>query len=1406
MRNYLFAVLLFGAFSRAFSAEPWALWDTFTGADAQTGLAPKRSSTQNGIDGGAWRLKLAGNAAVNADGSLQTGAAAPARISFGAAVNMGYDRNPFTVVMTVKNLPATLAKPIWHAGNGSNGIGVALAAENGVKGAWANGVWTDAKNNVLVSLPGLTSSAAELTFSGFSSTAGLQLSRIGDGVISPAGGWSGLKSASGLTPDGIYFGNFPGVAAGGLDFTITRVAVYRGAVSAADLPACMADYYTATVNDGDSWENLTWLRGPVSVPTAGLPANAGLILNPAEGAAPTLKVSGAFAEMPVIFGGAIGLDVESGRFAASQNLTLSGLTLRGGASLAVAAGASITLTSAPVFEAGSRLDLSAFYTAATGVYPFPLAWSEGEVSAEAVAALNAGLSGFCSLRLNGGALEVVVDRGIGKLTVMPVGDSITEGESAVASYRRLLWEKLSREGRNVEFTGIRSGIKGTVQTGPWAGHSAWYSARISQRTGNQTAIRMVIDNTLEAVGYPDVIFMLVGVNDLGSFDQADVFPKWKELVEHMAALRPQSKILVGTLLRTRSDNVCHSRTEPYNALIRALFADGAKPFGPNVDLVDLGATVALEYGDFADSIHPNLSGCEKVAEGWLPALSAALEVTGPPQAVQAFNAGDSTVKVRFSQPLAAAPAATLNGEPLGAPVLEDDRTAAYTPAAPLAPRQACEVSVAQFETAIAFTAQGAGAEANIPPALLEGYTPLKTLAIGAADRYAAAVPYSFEAEGVDIASVGRVGYYLELQRPGMPARFVWVSMNNFAATLAQLGVPLPASGNVQKRVAGLQVFANRGVATALEEGVEGFVEFSPYSYGGSASGVIGAPAEILAGTLDWNDTLAANGTYGCMQIHRILPAGSSQAAEVLFAFNRFTWAGDALPVDLGIGSFGTHLNNAGSANGYGIDWTYTGASGMEKMLSSAYAVRRLEIWVKLVDEFTWQGENQGSGGWFAENAWLAEGQPKTYAEGGKTRFDDLSGIAAATVSLNAAAAPAAVEINAASTAYTFSGTGSLATERFALNAGSAGFELPVTLSGGTLGTGTLVLGGAGSSVNASGAEATIRARADVTVGAAYHGNLAVDEGATLTLLGQRGDIGTVGYGKTLSGGGAIVFKSRNDLTAGHPAFNGTLRGEGPYLIIKDANGNAFTDESRPAVDLAPACSLVLGGGYAAAGRALRLRSLTGGGFVSTAWENAEGSRTVDLRLTADSTFGGVFQEASGNRRPALSVSGAGERRRLTLTGASTTLGTLSIGDRADVTLAGAAAWPGSIVVGAGGSLGGSATLTRASDTYHTLVESGGRLNPGLTFAGYPLRLAGGAIVGVGGDPIQTPAGVAVTGSGPVIVEMIGEVPKGQYRVVFTRIGALSAQNFTLNAPDHRLTVENGELRIRRIGGLRIMLL
>lgn len=223
----------------ATAAEPWAMWTHFTGANAETGLAPQVSSIQNDIDGGAWRFKLAGEASVDGGGILSTGTTAAPHIDFGRNLDLGYNGNPFTVVMVVRDVGATTGKPLCCAGGT---IGTALntidktAGTATIKGIWGNAIWSD-NNNVARSVDTLAGAGVTVlatSYIGTANSGGAVVKTVTASGVTTLGTWGGLKSGA-FEAQRIFFGNTNNGTSGGLNFELLAVAIYRGAPTDAEL-------------------------------------------------------------------------------------------------------------------------------------------------------------------------------------------------------------------------------------------------------------------------------------------------------------------------------------------------------------------------------------------------------------------------------------------------------------------------------------------------------------------------------------------------------------------------------------------------------------------------------------------------------------------------------------------------------------------------------------------------------------------------------------------------------------------------------------------------------------------------------------------------------------------------------------------------------------------------------------------------------------------------------------------------------------------------------------------------------------------------------------------------------------------------------------------------------------------
>jgi len=205
------------------------------------------------------------------------------------------------------------------------------------------------------------------------------------------------------------------------------------------------------------------------------------------------------------------------------------------------------------------------------------------------------------------------------------------------------------------------------------------------------------------------------------------------------------------------------------------------------------------------------------------------------------------------------------------------------------------------------------ATSNVAEASQYGVVYELTIPANAAYSTDAAINYAINNSGLTGLNYTRVAYFMQLD-----TKWVWVSMNKFNTTLAELGIPAGNSSVAWKQVVtGMNVVgsANSNVTSATN--INGNLEIWPQCYGTSAT---------LAGiggdnnTYDFNDDrVNGTGCYGSFQVHNY------GASQTIFAYNNWIQNGYG---DLGIG------NNPGTHP----DWTF-------ERNANTYTTRKLYILV-----------------------------------------------------------------------------------------------------------------------------------------------------------------------------------------------------------------------------------------------------------------------------------------------------------------------------------------------------------------------------------------------------------------------------------------------------------------------------
>jgi lysophospholipase L1-like esterase len=189
------------------------------------------------------------------------------------------------------------------------------------------------------------------------------------------------------------------------------------------------------------------------------------------------------------------------------------------------------------------------------------------------------------------------------LTVMPLGDSITDGLNGTGGYRTDLFLMALVDGRYLDFVGSQVTGPAQLRDQNHEGHPGW---RIDQIDASVTGWL--------ATYQPDVILLHIGTNDvIQNYALSQAPDRLAALVGHIAAADPQALVHVATIVPF-ADPAMDAQAQQLNARIPGIVAAGAGT-GGHIDLVDMHAAVGT--ADLSpDGVHPSNGGYSKMAARW----------------------------------------------------------------------------------------------------------------------------------------------------------------------------------------------------------------------------------------------------------------------------------------------------------------------------------------------------------------------------------------------------------------------------------------------------------------------------------------------------------------------------------------------------------------------------------------------------------------------------------------------------------------------------------------------------------------------------------------------------------------------------------------------------------------------
>lgn len=225
--------------------------------------------------------------------------------------------------------------------------------------------------------------------------------------------------------------------------------------------------------------------------------------------------------------------------------------------------------------------------------------------------------------------------GITPLKIWPLGDSITYGAGYAGGYRETLFTNLAAKGISIKLVGTTTGnattLLSTYGQDSHDGHSG-YSITNAVNIDDgafRAGLYEGVESWHSSIATPDVILLMIGINDLNTGYQVDTAASRLDLlVTRLFGYYPNARILVASLpdaqqvnsYRHGATNNIAVAVSNYNAEMLSVVAVH-KALGQKIERVDLHSKIGLS--DLADGLHPNTNGYIKMGNVWADAVAEA---------------------------------------------------------------------------------------------------------------------------------------------------------------------------------------------------------------------------------------------------------------------------------------------------------------------------------------------------------------------------------------------------------------------------------------------------------------------------------------------------------------------------------------------------------------------------------------------------------------------------------------------------------------------------------------------------------------------------------------------------------------------------------------------------------------
>jgi GDSL-like Lipase/Acylhydrolase family len=207
-------------------------------------------------------------------------------------------------------------------------------------------------------------------------------------------------------------------------------------------------------------------------------------------------------------------------------------------------------------------------------------------------------------------------------TIMPLGDSITDGFTVRGGYRIPFFQRAHQEGKQFTFVGSQVNGPATVDNVPFPQHHEGHSAHTMYDAPNAPIPRKGIADYVPTVipqYNPDIVLLMIGTNDVdGMVDLPNAPSRLGMLIDTIVSLDPHALVVVAQITPTMQDPL-NQNIQTFNAGIPAV-VNARAAAGKHVALVDMYSAFvsdpAYKSTYLADRLHPNGAGYQVMSDVW----------------------------------------------------------------------------------------------------------------------------------------------------------------------------------------------------------------------------------------------------------------------------------------------------------------------------------------------------------------------------------------------------------------------------------------------------------------------------------------------------------------------------------------------------------------------------------------------------------------------------------------------------------------------------------------------------------------------------------------------------------------------------------------------------------------------